>query len=255
VSAEALHQDVELAIRGVHTDYGGGAVLRGVSLQILRGETLVIVGPSGVGKSTLLRCLNLTHPISQGEIVFRGQTIASTRGAEVDDDRLRRQIGMVFQGFNLWPNKTVLENLIEAPVHVLKLRREDAVPLARDWLDKTDVAEFEARYPSELSGGQQQRVALARALIMDPQVLLLDEITSALDVESTARLLRLLESLRDPKRTFVVVSHHLQFARRAADRIALMLDGRIAELGSPTAVLDHPQQDESRRFFSLIAEL
>ncbi len=246
---------VVLSVQDAKKEYGGEAVLKGITLDVYAGETLAVIGPSGAGKSTLLRCLNRLEELSSGRILFRRNGETLTPVESIPGEQLRRQIGMVFQEFNLWPNKTILQNVAEAPIHVLKTRREDAVTLARDWLDRVGILPQAAKYPAELSGGQQQRAAIARALIMEPRLVLFDEITSALDVGTAAQILDLIASLRDGTRTHVFVTHHLQFAEKHTERTAVIIDGRLEEIGPSREVIRNPTRDETRQFLALVENL
>lgn len=244
--------DIEVSLRDISTGYGNNAVLSGISLSVRRGESLAIIGPSGCGKSTLLRCINLLQPLTAGEISFRGNNIAEGPNYLVNVDAFRLSVGLVHQELNLWPNKTVIQNLIEAPRFVLKMERREATERANRWLDRLSLAGLGSRFPSELSGGQKQRVAIARALMMESPLLMFDEVTSGLDVDATEQLLRLLESLRDNDRTFIFVSHHLFFAERATDRTAVLINGRMGEIGRSSAVIRNPQREATRQFLSVV---
>lgn len=244
----------EFAAYGLTKTIGGVDILRNLSLTVAKGEALGIIGPSGSGKSTLLRCLNLLDTLTTGEIYFQGSRITSGPHIEIDEDVFRQRVGLVFQEFNLWSNKTVLENVTEAPIYVLGLSRGDARELADEWLQRVALTGHEKKYPHELSGGQRQRVALARAFAMDPQVLFLDEITSALDVSTTARLLNLINELRAPEKTFVFVTHHLTFAEKHMDRVAVLVDGSIVEYGNAASVIRNPRAEETKQFLHTIKE-
>ncbi|MCI0624467.1 MAG: amino acid ABC transporter ATP-binding protein [Acidobacteria bacterium] len=244
----------EIELRNVEKKYGNHAALSGVNLKVRAGEAVAIVGPSGGGKSTLLRCINLLEKVSSGEVYFRGTRIANGSTVDTDADALRTKIGLVFQNFNLWPNKTVMANLIEAPTQVLGITKTAAIDTAREWLERMRILDQANKYPSQLSGGEQQRAAIARALAMNPHVLLLDEITSALDIESVAEILQILDSLRDGKRTFLFVTHHLQFAERHTDRTAILIGGKIVECGPSAEILRNPKEEATRRFLGLFQE-
>lgn len=215
------------------------------------GASIALIGPSGSAKSTLIRCIALLHPIRSGSIEHNGQLVADGTTLHADPDLFRRQIGLVHQEWNLWPNKTVIANLTEAPRFVLGMDRSDAMEEARRWLAKMDLPGFEDRYPGELSGGQKQRVAIARALMLNPQLIMFDEITSALDVESTDRLLRLLESLREG-RNFIFVSHHLDFVQRATTQTCVIVDGEIVESGPSADVILRPTHPVTAQFLSTV---
>lgn len=244
----------ELAVYGLSKRFGETVVLQNLTLEIAKGEALGIIGPSGSGKSTLLRCLTLLDTATSGEIRFRGERIANGQSIETDEDAYRRRVGLVFQEFNLWNNKTVLENVIEAPIHVLGNSKKEARRLGEEWIGRVGLSDHWRKYPNELSGGQRQRAALARAFAMDPEVLLLDEITSALDVGTTARLLNLIQELRTPDRTFIFVTHHLTFAEQHMDRVAVLADGTIVEHGPAAAVLRNPQAEATKKFLHIVKE-
>ncbi|MDC4233376.1 amino acid ABC transporter ATP-binding protein [Actinomyces sp. B33] len=247
-------------VEGVHKFFGDLHVLKGIDLEIANGEVCVILGPSGSGKSTLLRCLNQLEEISAGRVHVDGELLGyreDERGRlhDLPDKEIARQrsrIGMVFQRFNLFPHKTALENVTEAPVHVLGLPKDEARRRAHDLLDRVGLADRADHYPAELSGGQQQRVAIARALAMDPEIMLFDEPTSALDPELVGEVLSVMQDLARSGMTMAVVTHEIGFAREVADHVVFMDDGVIVEAGSPTDVIDHPQQDRTRDFFSKV---
>jgi polar amino acid transport system ATP-binding protein len=234
-----------LAIRDLHKSFGALEVLRGVNLEVSAGEVVAIIGSSGSGKSTLLRCINrLEHPTS-GKVFLAGTEILAKKSALV---AMRRQIGMVFQHFNLFPHMSVLENVIEGPVTALGMSRTDARVLGLSLLEKVGLADKAAARPAQLSGGQQQRVAIARALAMKPRIMLFDEPTSALDPELTGEVLGVMKQLADEGMTMIVVSHEMSFVRRVANRVVVMGDGRIVEEGPPERVFLDPQEDRTRRF-------
>ncbi|HEY2183704.1 MAG TPA: amino acid ABC transporter ATP-binding protein [Xanthobacteraceae bacterium] len=247
----------ELAIRGLVKSFGAQPVLRGIDLDVGSGDVVVVVGPSGSGKSTLLNCINFIEPFQQGTIRVGGQSVgykvdAATRRRvrqpEIELNALRARIGMVFQHFNLFPHMTVLGNLIEAPVHVRGHKREDAILRARRLLARIGLTAKENAYPSELSGGQQQRVAIARALAMDPEVMLFDEVTSALDPELVGEVLAVMRDLANDGMTMLVVTHEMSFARDVADRVAFMDDGLIVEEGEPERFFTQPESARAREF-------
>jgi polar amino acid transport system ATP-binding protein len=242
---------------GVCKNFGALKVLNGVSLEVQKGEVLVIVGPSGSGKSTFLRCINHLENISAGRLYVDGELVGyrEARGKlhelrPREAARQRRQVGMVFQHFNLFPHRTALENIAEAPVHVKKVKRNDAEASARDLLDQVGMREKAAAYPAQLSGGQQQRVAIARALAMDPKLMLFDEPTSALDPELVGEVLGVMKKLAAEGMTMLVVTHEMGFAREVADQLAFMDGGVIVESGNPRDVLTNPQHDRTRAFLS-----
>lgn len=244
-----------LRATGLSAGYGHQPVLEKVNLDVCVGDTVAVVGPSGSGKSTLLKCLTLLHPPTEGIIVFRDEQLCRGPDYLVRPHRIRQRLGLVHQEFNLWPDRNVLHNLIDAPRALGREDRVVCVRRARHWLERFGITGFEHRYPNELSGGQKQRVAIARSLMMEPEVLLLDEPTSSLDVESAAQLLRSIEDLqRTLGLTIVLVTHHLQFARRCASRLVVLLEGRVAAEGPPAQVMDKPTSERVERFFALIAE-
>ena len=231
---------------------GRGQTVRAVddvSTEIARGEVVVIIGPSGSGKSTFLRCLNGLEEFDAGNIVIDGVDLADRK---TDINLVRREVGMVFQQFNLFPHKTVLENITLAQTAVRKRSPAEAVSKGRALLVKVGIAEKEAEYPSRLSGGQQQRVAIARALAMDPKVILFDEPTSALDPEMVGEVLQVIRDLAAEGMTMVVVTHEMGFAREVADRVIFMADGVIVEEGTPAELFGNPQQERTQDFLSKV---
>ena len=247
--------DVMLRMRAIRKSYGDVEVLKGIDLSVRRGEVLAIIGPSGSGKSTLLRCINRLEDITSGTVEIEGETLASTKGdgtvtyaSDADSRRLLGCTGMVFQQFNLFPHMTVLENLLEAPVHVKKRPREEVLPEARELLAKVGLSERADYYPAQLSGGQQQRVAIARALCMKPDILLFDEPTSALDPELTGEVLKTMRELAAEHMTMVVVTHEMAFAREAASQVVFMADGVIVEQGEPEAFFAAPKEARTQAF-------
>mgnify|MGYP000844588367 CR=1 FL=1 len=243
----------------IHKYFGHLQVLKGVSLQVKKGEVISIIGPSGSGKSTLLRCLNRLETIDRGLIEIEGEIMVSTSAdnracyrVEADIARLRRKMGMVFQNFNLFPHKSVLQNLTLAPILVQKCDTAEAESKAMALLKKVGLEHKAERYPYELSGGQQQRVAIARALAMNPDIMCFDEPTSALDPELTGEVLRVIRDLALEDRTMIVVTHEIGFAREVSDRIIFMDDGFIVEEGSPEQVITNPQQERTRNFLGTV---
>jgi ABC-type polar amino acid transport system ATPase subunit len=234
-----------LTIRDLHKSFGALEVLRGIDLDVAAGEVVAIIGSSGSGKSTLLRCINrLEHPTS-GKVFLAGTEILAKRSSLV---AMRRQIGMVFQHFNLFPHMGVLENVIEGPVTALRMPRAEARALGLSLLEKVGLADKATARPAQLSGGQQQRVAIARALAMKPRIMLFDEPTSALDPELTGEVLGVMKQLADEGMTMIVVSHEMSFVRRVANRVVVMDRGRIVEQGPPESVFADPQEERTRRF-------
>ena len=249
-----------ISIRDLTKSFGALAVLRGVSLDISPGEVVCVLGASGSGKSTLLRCLNLLESADSGQILFHGTDIAPLarahggRAMEAERNRLRARIGMVFQSFNLWPHMSVLANVIEAPLRVRKLPRAQTAAEGGALLAKVGLADFADSRPSRLSGGQQQRVAIARALAMAPEVMLFDEPTSALDPELTGEVLAVMRLLAAEGTTMVCVTHEIGFARAVASRVVFIDEGRVAEDGTPAAVIDNPRGARLRQFLARFAE-
>jgi ABC-type histidine transport system ATPase subunit len=246
-----------LIVEDLHKSYGANEVLKGVSLRAARGDVIAIIGSSGSGKSTFLRCINfLEHP-SEGRITVNGEQIRlvpDRHGALVPDPRqlqkVRTRLAMVFQHFNLWSHMTVLENVVEAPLHVLRLPRKEALERAQSYLSKVGIYQFRDAYPAHLSGGQQQRVAIARALAMEPSVLLFDEPTSALDPELVGEVLRVMKGLAEEGRTMVVVTHEMAFARDAATHAIFLHQGRIEEEGVPAEVFGNTRSERLRQFLA-----
>ena len=237
--------DAMIRVQDLHKRYGTLPVLRGVDLEVARGEVVVIIGPSGSGKSTFLRCLNRLEEPSRGRIFLEGTDITHPR---VDLPRVRRQIGMVFQHFNLFPHRTAVENVMEGPLTVLRMPRADARARARALLDKVGLADKVDVKPSALSGGQQQRVAIARALAMDPKVMLFDEVTSALDPELVGEVLTVMKRLADEGMTMLVVTHEMQFGEKVADRVVMFDEGVIIEEGPPKKIFSRGDHERTRRF-------
>jgi len=239
---------IEIEVRGLKKSFGDLSVLEGVDIEIHRHEVVALIGPSGSGKSTLLRCLNLLEMPDDGEVFWENQPVPYHMMNAAQMSRHRTRMGMVFQHFHLFPHRNALANVIEGPVHVLGTDAETAREKGRELLDQVGLADKHDAWPSQLSGGQKQRVAIARALAMNPQVLLLDEITSALDVEMIAGINDLLADIAARGMTMVVVTHDLAFARRLAARIYFLEDGRILESGPPADLLDNPQTTRLREF-------
>ena len=238
-----------IRINGLYKDFGDNHVLKGITNHIQKGEVVVVIGPSGSGKSTFLRCLNLLETPTAGEIILEGQTITDPK---VDINKVRTKLGMVFQQFNLFPHKTVAENIMISPMLVKKVSREAAREKAVSLLNRVGLAEKENAYPSSLSGGQQQRAAIARALAMEPDVMLFDEPTSALDPEMVGEVLGVMKQLANDGMTMVIVSHEMGFAREVGDRILFMDDGQIVEEGPPEQMFNNPQHPRTRDFLSKV---
>ena len=248
----------KLQIEDIHKRFGNNEVLRGVSLSANAGDVIAIIGSSGSGKSTLLRCINMLERPHAGRITVAGEAlalIADKNGELMAQDpkqlqRLRTKLAMVFQHFNLWAHMTVLQNIIEAPVHVLGISRAQAVETARKYLQRVDLQGMEDRFPAHLSGGQQQRVAIARALAVEPEVMLFDEPTSALDPELVTEVLRVMQTLAQEGRTMVVVTHEMGFAREVAKQLIFLHKGQIEEQGVPREVLANPKSERLAQFLS-----
>lgn len=238
-------------IEGLHKSYGSTEVLRGIDLDVGEHEVVCIIGASGSGKSTLLRCINLLEPIDAGRIVLEGQEITAP-GAPVD--RIRRRVGIVFQAFNLFPHMRVLDNVTLAPRKVLRLSEKEAAARATALLERFGLADKARDYPDRLSGGQQQRVAIVRALAMEPDLLLLDEITSALDPELVVEVLDVVRELARGGMTMIIATHEMAFARDVADRVCFLDAGRILESGPPAVIFGAPAEPRTRRFLQRVME-
>ncbi|WP_084536793.1 ATP-binding cassette domain-containing protein [Azospirillum halopraeferens] len=252
-AAAPAADDPILSVRGLRKSFGSIEVLRGIDLDLTRGEVLAIIGPSGSGKSTLIRCLNMMEVPDSGELRLRGRPVARgfrSRNGSIGVGELRRHVGMVFQHFNLFPHKTVLENVIEGPVVVLKRPRAEAEAVAMDLLARVGLDAKRDAYPNHLSGGQKQRVAIARALAMQPDVLLLDEVTSALDPELVGEVLTVVRALAEEGMTMAIVTHEIAFAADVADRAVFIDRGVIAADGTPDAVLHNPEGERLRAFLA-----
>jgi len=239
-------------IRQLDKSFGDLEVLKKIDLKVAESEVLVLIGPSGSGKSTLLRCLNHLEKPTSGEIYINGELVnradLSQRAFQRHLNAVRTHMGMVFQHFNLFPHKTVIENIIEAPVQVLKRKREEAEETAMELLERVGLTDKRDEYPAKLSGGQKQRVAIARALAMSPSVMLFDEVTSALDPELVGDVLRVMEDLARDGMTMIVVTHEMGFAQRVADRVVFMADGEICEEGSPEQIFSDPREERTQKF-------
>ena len=250
--------DAVLRLEDIHKRYGALEVLKGVSLRARAGEAISIIGSSGSGKSTLLRCVNLLERPNAGQIILGGETLklAMQRDGALGAtdprqlDRFRARLGFVFQNFNLWPHMTILQNLIEAPVHVKKMPRAEAVELAEGLLQKVGLYDKRGAYPVSLSGGQQQRAAIARTLAMQPEVILFDEPTSALDPELVGEVLGVIRKLAEEGRTMLIVTHEMRFARDVSSQVIFLHQGRIEEQGSPSQVFDQPRSERCRQFLA-----
>ncbi len=238
-----------IEFRGVNKWFGALHVLKDIDVSVAAGEVVVVCGPSGSGKSTLIRCINKLEPIQKGEIVVDGMSLVDPA---TDITKLRAEVGMVFQQFNLYPHMTALQNITLAPIKVRKQSREEADRIARDLLVKVGIPEKADNYPAQLSGGQQQRVAIARALAMQPKIMLFDEPTSALDPEMINEVLDVMVSLAKEGMTMIVVTHEMGFAKKVSHRIIFMDEGRIVEEGGPEAFFANPKEERTRTFLSKI---
>jgi polar amino acid transport system ATP-binding protein len=239
--------------------FGALNVLKGITLEVGKGQVLVMVGPSGSGKSTFLRCINHLEQVNAGRLYVDGELIGyRERGSKLhemsprDAAKQRRDIGMVFQHFNLFPHRTALENIIEAPIHVKRVKKDDAVARGKDLLDQVGLSDKATAYPAQLSGGQQQRVAIARALAMNPKLMLFDEPTSALDPELVGEVLEVMKKLAAEGMTMVVVTHEMGFAREVANKLVFMDGGVVVESGPPREVLANPKHERTKAFLSKV---
>ncbi len=245
-----------ISVRNIHKSFGQHEVLRGISLDAHDGDVISILGASGSGKSTFLRCINLLETPDEGEITVAGETIAMKRNRagslmpadRKQVDRIRSELAMVFQSFNLWSHMTVLQNLIEGPIHVLKRPRAECIAEAEALLEKVGLAERRNYYPAHLSGGQQQRAAIARALAMQPKALLFDEPTSALDPELVGEVLKVMRSLAEEGRTMLVVTHEMAFARNVSDRVMFLHEGVVEADGAPEDIFTNSESERFRQF-------
>ena len=236
-------------VKELHKSFGKNEVLQGIDEHISKGEVVVVIGPSGSGKSTFLRCLNLLETPTSGKITFENKDITSKA---TNIDTMREKMGMVFQQFNLFPHKTVCENICLAPIKVKKISKDEAKKRAMDLLDKVGLVDKVDAYPASLSGGQKQRIAIARALAMQPDVMLFDEPTSALDPEMVGEVLSVMKDLAKEGMTMVVVTHEMGFAREVGDRILFMDGGKIVEQGSPEEIFKNPQNPRTIDFLSKV---
>ena len=238
-----------IRVNNLHKSFEKNEVLKGINEHIEKGEVVVVIGPSGSGKSTFLRCLNLLEVPTSGEIIFEGKNITDKK---VDINKIRAKMGMVFQQFNLFPHKTVLDNLTIAPIKVKGVSKADAEKKAKELLDRVGLLNKADAYPSSLSGGQKQRIAIARALAMDPDVMLFDEPTSALDPEMVGEVLNVMKELAKEGMTMVVVTHEMGFAREVGDRILFMDKGNIMEEGTPEEIFSNPKNPRTIDFLSKV---
>jgi polar amino acid transport system ATP-binding protein len=240
-----------VAIEGLRKSFGTNLVLDGIELSVASHEVICLIGASGSGKSTLLRCINLLEPIDAGRIMLWGRDIT---GPGIDQNRVRRSVGIVFQAFNLFPHMTVLRNITLAPVKALGVSRRDAEQEARALLDRFGLLDKQADYPDRLSGGQQQRVAIVRALAMRPRLMLLDEVTSALDPELVAEVLDVIRELAGSGMTMLIATHEMSFARDIANRVCFLSGGRIVEQGPPAELFASPRDERTQRFLRRITD-
>ena len=238
-----------IRVNNLHKSFEKNEVLKGINEHIEKGEVVVVIGPSGSGKSTFLRCLNLLEVPTSGEIIFEGKNITDKK---VDINKIREKMGMVFQQFNLFPHKTVLDNLTIAPIKVKGVSKADAEKKAKELLDRVGLLNKADAYPSSLSGGQKQRIAIARALAMDPDVMLFDEPTSALDPEMVGEVLNVMKELAKEGMTMVVVTHEMGFAREVASRVLFMDGGYVLEEGTPDEVFSNPKNERTKEFLSKV---
>ncbi|MBN8411621.1 ATP-binding cassette domain-containing protein [Halomonas denitrificans] len=248
---------IPLEVRNIKKRFGNTEVLKGLSLEARKGDVITLIGASGSGKSTFLRCMNLLEQPNEGELIVHGEQIRfkeTKHGREPADwnqvVQMRAKLSMVFQSFNLWAHMTLLENVIEAPVHVLKKPRKEAIQHARALLERVGLAERADYYPAQLSGGQQQRGAIARALAMDPEVMLFDEPTSALDPELVGDVLKVMRDLAEEGRTMIVVTHEMAFARDVSSQVIYLHQGQVEEAGPPDEVLGNPRSERLKQFLA-----
>ncbi|MGO1434353.1 MAG: amino acid ABC transporter ATP-binding protein [Canibacter sp.] len=238
-----------IEVKNLQKKFGDNEVLRDINAHVDEKEVVCVIGPSGSGKSTLLRCMNLLEDITSGDIIVDGQSLTA-KNLKVDN--IRSEIGMVFQQFNLFPHKTVMENIILAPMKIRKLTKSQAVERGRQLLKKVGLSDKENAKPAQLSGGQQQRVAIARALAMEPKIMLFDEPTSALDPELVGDVLEVMKDLAFSGMTMVVVTHEMGFAREVADRVAFMDGGVVVEEGNPAQIFSNPQHERTKEFLNKV---
>ncbi len=237
-----------LELKNLYKKFGNLEVIKGVDLEIDKGDILVIIGPSGSGKSTILRCMNLLEEATSGEIIFEGKNIVNDKTI----DKTREKIGMVFQNFNLFPNKTIMQNITLAPMKVKGKTKEEAENKAKELLKRVGLLDKKDAYPAQLSGGQQQRIAIARALAMEPDMMLFDEPTSALDPEMVKEVLDVIKELAKDGMTMAIVTHEMGFAKEVADRVIFVDEGKIVEEGSPEEVFNNPKSERAKEFFAKI---
>ncbi|WP_404364964.1 ABC transporter ATP-binding protein [Marinobacter sp.] len=253
-----MADNAPLVCRDIYKKFGDLEVLKGISLETRKGDVVSLIGSSGSGKSTFLRCINLLETPTAGEVIVHGDPVrfkTNRKGERVPADNrqvelIRSRLSMVFQSFNLWSHMTVLENIIEAPIHVLGVPRKEAIERAEAHLYKVGIYERKDYYPAQMSGGQQQRAAIARALAMEPDVMLFDEPTSALDPELVGEVLRVMQSLAEEGRTMIVVTHEMAFARDVSSKVLFLHQGVIEEQGTPKEVFDYPKSERMKQFLA-----
>lgn len=245
-----MPEESMIEVQGLIKDFGKTRVIDGIDATVSAGEVVVLIGASGSGKSTFLRCLNGLETLTAGGILIDSVPLERKSSSL---KQIRRQVGMVFQQYNLFPHLTVLENIIEAPIHVLKQEKNDAIKVARELLSKVGLSDKQDYYPATLSGGQGQRVAIARALAMHPKIMLFDEPTSALDPELVGEVLTVMKQLAEDGMTMIVVTHEMSFAREVADRVIFIDKGRIVEQGSPSQIFSKPQEKRTKAFLSRLS--
>lgn len=253
-----MAETAPLICKDIHKTFDQTEVLKGVSLETRKGDVVTLIGSSGSGKSTFLRCVNLLETPTAGDIIVHGDPVRFKTGRKGERmpadnrqvERIRARLSMVFQSFNLWSHMTVLENVIEAPVHVLKVPRKQAIERAEAYLHKVGIYERKDYYPAQMSGGQQQRAAIARALAMEPDVMLFDEPTSALDPELVGEVLKVMQGLAEEGRTMILVTHEMAFARDVSSQVLFLHQGVIEEQGTPEKVFDHPESERMQQFLA-----
>lgn len=238
-----------ITIKDLHKSFGDHEVLKGIDLEIEKGEILVIIGPSGSGKSTILRCMNLLETPTSGDIIFEGKSLVDK---DTNIDEVRQNIGMVFQHFNLFPHKTILENVTLAPITLKKMSKEEAEKKAETLLKRVGLYDKKDTYPAQLSGGQKQRIAIARALAMEPDMMLFDEPTSALDPEMVKEVLEVIKELAQDGMTMAIVTHEMGFAKEVADRVIFVDEGKIIEDNTPEEVFNNPTHERTKEFFAKV---
>lgn len=238
-----------ISIKNLHKSFGDLDVLKGINLNVDKGEIIAIIGPSGSGKSTILRCMNLLEEPTKGEIIFEGQNIADKK---VNIDKVRQKIGMVFQNFYLFPHMTVQDNITLAPTKVKKISKEQAIKKSEYLLERVGLTDKKDAYPAQLSGGQKQRIAIARALAMEPDMMLFDEPTSALDPEMVKEVLDVIKELADEGMTMAIVTHEMGFAKEVADRVIFVDDGKIIEDNTPENVFNNPTNERTKEFLAKV---